>query len=97
MSCPFWYSKFMDILMFILKPVSVIYAIAFYADLTQDHKWVFGWGEGFKVTNNFSEWIQNHKIFGLKIAWFIFCIPMVPLVALYTMHPFFLCYWVFNT
>ena len=86
----------MDILIFILKAVSVIYAIIFYIDLTQDQQWVFGWGEGFTISNNFFEWIQNHKIYGLKIAWFIFCIPMIPVIWMYAMHPILLCSWIFS-
>ena len=83
----------MDILILVLKPVSVIYAIVFYIDLVSDRKWVFGWGEGFPVMNNFADWIYNHEIYGLKIAWFIFCIPLVPLVWLYSIHPLLLIDW----
>ena len=83
----------MDILILILKAVSVIYAIVFYLDLIGDRKWVFGWGNPFPFMDNFIIWIENHKIFGLKIAYFIFMIPMVPLVVLYSLHPLLLLNW----
>tara|TARA_B100000579_G_scaffold381394_1_gene349926 strand:- start:377 stop:625 length:249 start_codon:yes stop_codon:yes gene_type:complete len=80
--------------MIVIKIILIIYAIFFYIDLIQDQKWVFGWGEGFTVINNFSKWIENYKIFGLKIEP-IFYIPMIPVIWMYAMHPILLISYFF--
>ena len=87
-------SVIISIILFILKSLSIIYAIAFYLDLIQDRKWVFGWGDIPFLDELAQSFEKLEKTIPL-IYWLI-VILLAPIVWLYTLHPLFLIDYFFG-
>ena len=84
-------SVIISIILFILKSLSIIYAIAFYLDLIQDRKWVFGWGDIPFLDQSFEKLEKT-----IPLIYWLIVILLVPIVCLYTLHPLFLIDYFFG-